>query len=150
MAVRTEPGGAAGPLPWLLRPRRPPRRRARRAGRAVRPRRFARPGCLDPLGGLIVRTVIPAQFQVGPAPWTAAIPGLPIALGGAIAIYELAFSLRPVAGIVLLTAGLGIYWLRQSSRVRIADGRLSMRWFSPTDQVVDRSEERRVGKECRS
>ena len=84
-----------------------------------------------------MRTVIPTQFQVGPAPWTAAIPGLPIALGGAIAIYELAFSLRPVAGLVLLTAGLGIYSLRQSSRVRIADGRLSMRWFSPTDQVVD-------------
>ncbi|MGH2468222.1 MAG: hypothetical protein ACRDGL_10930 [Candidatus Limnocylindrales bacterium] len=83
------------------------------------------------------RTLRPTTFQFGPAPWTLALPGLPIALGGAIAVWEVVFDQRPLGGAVLLLAGLIIFWMRECSRVRIVDGRLAMRWFWPAEQSVD-------------
>lgn len=80
---------------------------------------------------------LPATFEVGLAPWTFVLPGLPIALGAAVAIWELGFAQRPLAGLLLLAAGLVVFWLRAFSRVRIADGHLHLRWLWPVDQRVD-------------
>jgi hypothetical protein len=77
-----------------------------------------------------------AAFETRPAPWTVAIPSLPILLGLAVGVWELASGVTPVPGLLVLWAGLIAAWLRESSHVRIRDGRLSMRWFGLTDRFV--------------
>jgi hypothetical protein len=76
------------------------------------------------------------SFEVRPASWTATIPMLPFLLGLAIGVWELASGAMPVPGLLVLWVGLVAAWLRESSHVRIGDGRLSMRWFGLTDRVV--------------
>lgn len=75
-------------------------------------------------------------FEVGPAAWTAAIPALPIILGLGVGVWELVSATSPVPGLLVLWTGLIAAWLRESSHVRIRDGRLSMRWFGLTERVV--------------
>jgi hypothetical protein len=73
------------------------------------------------------------------APWTLALPALPVALSLAVASLELSGHSAPLGAVALLGFGLFAFWMRELSAVRLDGRRLAVRWYGLTERSVDLS-----------
>jgi hypothetical protein len=74
-----------------------------------------------------------------PAPWTLAVPAMPVALAVAVGSLEIAAHSAPLGAAALLAFGLFAYWMRELSAVRLDAGRLAVRWYGVNERWVDLS-----------